>query len=107
MVLIELLQPYQYEAFRQWRANGDAFILEVIRQKIAEHEQGQIQMLVALDDGQLVGTVQLAFNHPDTAADPKSGYVQALEIHHRLPREVYLNEAPKRIRLEVPLPNRL
>lgn len=81
MARIELLQPYQYEAFRQWRANGDAFILERIRQNIELHEQGQIQMLVAVDDGQLVGTVQLAFNHPDTANDPKTGYVQALEIH--------------------------
>ncbi len=84
MLSYGLLQPEQFGQFLAWRANGDAYTLEVLQKELRLFKSGKIQIFVALEDQTIIATVQLVFSRsdlkPDFADGKQSAYVQALEV---------------------------
>lgn len=77
---VGLLQPIQVQAFLDWRSGGDAYTLEVLQLELRNFEAGENRIFVAVEKDQLIGTVQLDLNAPQSAAGTKSAYIQALEV---------------------------
>lgn len=81
MVLVRSLTAEDVPSFMAWRG-GDAYMAEIARGHLADHDEGRRILFVAVDGSAVIGTLQLVLRRDDPAlADGQTcAYLEALDV---------------------------